>query len=477
MNPYDLNGPEFLGLYFLLGLVLLGGMRWWLRREVSERLPLSPDMTSDPYRIALLHGGMNEAIKVATISLIDRGLLRARYDILSATNADAVALVKRPIEKEILRTYSSPQKIQRSPNDKLFSICADYENELKKHGLLPSDSEKLQRFFAAFVVIAVLLTITMFRLANAFAHGRHNVMNLVFLTIVFCAAGVYMVSKRPTARGAALLADLRVLFERLKKRAALVRGGGETSELALLAAVFGMQSLDLTDLPDVTRLYSQKRAIVVEVQGDVEAVTVEAVSAVAVAAEGVVDNGPNRVGIGWRDSLAAGIVANRDCIDIVEIIAEDYYGASKAKLSALNRLAGYFPITVHGVAMGLAPTIPVLPDRVQKMARLVASLRPESWSEHLALMRAKGVKIGHLAAPPRTPASVQGAIININRAQQIVGCAPMLENIATLIAHRQAQWTKHIGYATSSVRPMPACCWICTICMPMPVTSTSIQPR
>lgn len=175
----------------------------------------------------------------------------------------------------------------------------------------------------------------------------------------------------------------------------------------------------------------------------------------AVAAEAVVDSRPDRVGIGWRDSLAAGIVANRDSIDIVEIIAEDYYGASRAKLSALNRLAEYFPVSVHGVAMGLASTIPVSPDRVKKMARLVASLRPDSWSEHLAFVRAGGVEIGHLAAPPRSPASVQGAISNIKRAQQTVGCAPMLENIATLIdppasTMDEAQWVSDIIRATDA---------------------------
>jgi uncharacterized protein (UPF0276 family) len=43
------------------------------------------------------------------------------------------------------------------------------------------------------------------------------------------------------------------------------------------------------------------------------------------------------------------------------------------------------------------------------------------------------VEIGHLAAPPRTPLSAAGAIANIGLATRIVGSAPLMENIATLI--------------------------------------------
>jgi uncharacterized protein (UPF0276 family) len=57
-----------------------------------------------------------------------------------------------------------------------------------------------------------------------------------------------------------------------------------------------------------------------------------------------------------------------------------------------------------------------------------------SWSEHLAFVRGGGVEIGHLAAPPRSAQSVDAAIANIKRATRIVGAAPLMENIATLIA-------------------------------------------
>ncbi len=141
----------------------------------------------------------------------------------------------------------------------------------------------------------------------------------------------------------------------------------------------------------------------------------------------------DRVGLGWRGELAAGIFAHLEHVDLLEIIADDYFGADARALRPLATLASQVPITLHGVSMGLAGSEAVESRRMDNMARLVEVLRPESWSEHLAFVRAGGIEIGHLAAPPRTIRNITAAIANIERATAIVGRAPWLENIATLI--------------------------------------------
>ncbi len=157
----------------------------------------------------------------------------------------------------------------------------------------------------------------------------------------------------------------------------------------------------------------------------------------------------DRVGIGWRGELAAGIFTHLDKIDLIEVIADDHFRAAPRDLRALATLAAQTPITLHGVAMGLAGSEQVEVRRLDSMARLVDTLQPESWSEHLAFVRAGGIEIGHLAAPPRTPQNVDAAIANIRRAGKIVGRAPLLENIATLIdppasTLDEATWTSAI---------------------------------
>jgi len=157
----------------------------------------------------------------------------------------------------------------------------------------------------------------------------------------------------------------------------------------------------------------------------------------------------DRFGIGWRVELAAGILSNLDRIDIVEVIADDYFDAPKAKRRALGTLARQIPVALHGVTLGLASAAPIENKRLERTARLIEEVQPEFWSEHLAFVRGGGIEIGHLAAPPRTEATVEGAARNLAAAKRIVGSAPLVENIATLVDPpgsklSESDWTKRI---------------------------------
>lgn len=161
-------------------------------------------------------------------------------------------------------------------------------------------------------------------------------------------------------------------------------------------------------------------------------------------------SGPrDRVGLGWRPELAAGILLHLDEIDVVEVIADDYLGASSRSLRSLRTLGEQVPVALHGVSLGLASSVPVDERRLDGMARLVETVRPAFWSEHLAFVRGGGFEIGHLAAPPRTSATIEGAARNTARCADRVGVKPLVENIATLIhppgsTHGETCWIKRV---------------------------------
>ncbi len=159
----------------------------------------------------------------------------------------------------------------------------------------------------------------------------------------------------------------------------------------------------------------------------------ETPAAAAVGAAGVAV-AADRVGLGWRAELAPAILANLDRIDLVEVIAEDFDPRCRADVAGLRTLSAEVPVVLHGVSMGLATAAGAAPAPIERMARLVEKVRPAAWSEHLALVRAGGTEIGHLAAPPRTDATMAGTIANLERARRAVGASPLVENIATLIA-------------------------------------------
>lgn len=141
----------------------------------------------------------------------------------------------------------------------------------------------------------------------------------------------------------------------------------------------------------------------------------------------------DRFGLGWRRELAAEIFTQLDRIDVVEVIADDFFDAPTRARRSLRTLAAQVPVVLHGVSLGLASSVAVDAKRLGKMARLCDEVQPQFWSEHLAFVRGGGIEIGHLTAPPRNAETVAGATANLARAQQIVGAAPLVENIATLI--------------------------------------------
>lgn len=141
----------------------------------------------------------------------------------------------------------------------------------------------------------------------------------------------------------------------------------------------------------------------------------------------------DRFGFSWRPELAAGVLLNRDRVDVVEVIPGEAVDASSVHARALSTLSREMPVILHSIDLGPAATTLVEVKRVEKLARLIERIRPESWSEHLAFVRAGGIEIGHLAAPPRDPATVDGTLTNLDTLARITGIAPEIENIATII--------------------------------------------
>ena len=141
----------------------------------------------------------------------------------------------------------------------------------------------------------------------------------------------------------------------------------------------------------------------------------------------------DRFGIGWRPELAAGILANRDRLDVVEVIIEAYLAAGRARRARAAHAPASIPVVLHGVSLGLASIGPVEEHRLRGVAVSSRAVGPPFWSEHFAYVRGGGPKwdtwrtvaIGHhgRGGGAQHPAS----------GRTIVGAVPAMENVATLI--------------------------------------------
>ena len=258
MNPFELTGFSFLFFFLVLAFGVLLCLRLWFR-QIETGNGKSQQNLTDPYLIAYLRDGTNEALRVATVSLLDRGLLVNSGTSLSSKNVKALELAQRPIEKAVLKHYfASGEAHEIFKDTAAIQACDSYAKVLKNQGLLADTDAYMKRLLPVGVALVVLAGVCWAKVSTAFSQGRHNVGFLIFLTIVFCIATLVIWRRRRTAQGDAMLSDLRSLFSRLKGRAKTLQGGGRTNEAAILAAVFGLSALPVASFPFMEKLYPAK---------------------------------------------------------------------------------------------------------------------------------------------------------------------------------------------------------------------------
>lgn len=256
MNPFDLRGPQFLGFYFSLSVITI--ILFWLVRRMRERTNAgyggSP--MTDPYLIAFLRGDKNELLRVAMISLIDRGLMLVDRDAVQTTTIGRESLARKRIERELLEFCVARREPKEIFEAKAFELSvAEYELELSRMRLLPDDAQKEARWKLYVFGVAILAFFAITKIVVALSRGRPNVVLLIVLLVFAVLMLAAVVFQRRTSKGDAFIAEVRNLFQSLKLRAPQIRSGGATTELAMLTAVWGVAVLPKETFPWVRNLF------------------------------------------------------------------------------------------------------------------------------------------------------------------------------------------------------------------------------
>jgi uncharacterized protein (TIGR04222 family) len=133
VNPLDLPGPQFLAFYAGLAIIVL--LLLYVARTIGEANETPMMRFDDPYLIAYLRGGKNEALRVATVSLVDRAILKWEgLTTLSATPHEPA----RPIEQALVRHFAQPALATSIfPGSILAATTDEYRTKLSRLKLLP----------------------------------------------------------------------------------------------------------------------------------------------------------------------------------------------------------------------------------------------------------------------------------------------------------------------------------------------------
>jgi uncharacterized protein (TIGR04222 family) len=259
VNPFDWRGPEFLVFYLILSVFVIVALEL-VRRALESAAPPKMDL-ADPYLVAYLRGGESEVLRVAVISLIDRGLLIANGNTITRASTATPNSARKAIDQALLQRFATPGDADSIFDDSSLRFhCAQYEASLKRDGLLPDDSVQTARAFRFFVAVFILVLVGGLKLVIAFQRGRTNVGFLIILIIIATIVAAKVAFPRLTASGRAMLDDIKNIYADLKSRAQFIRPGGATIEAAMLAAAFGIGSLEGADFAYTRSLFPRAAA-------------------------------------------------------------------------------------------------------------------------------------------------------------------------------------------------------------------------
>jgi uncharacterized protein (TIGR04222 family) len=249
MNPFDLPGPQFLALYALLGIAAVGAVYYFKQQAESGepvRLP-----SSDPYVIAYLRGGAEEAIRLGVAVLVDRQLLAiGTGDTVSVREGVRPTHGSNDLERAILEECEN----DKYPRDLVAShrlqavARRSFEPLLHQMRLLAGAETHQRRLRQAGFAIIVLVVVAAIKVAIGISRNR-PVSFLVIAAIVFSGLALVSTRGRRTALGDRVLGDLSTLFDALRGRASELRPYTATNELALLIAVFGLGAVPVAAFP------------------------------------------------------------------------------------------------------------------------------------------------------------------------------------------------------------------------------------
>lgn len=152
---------------------------------------------------------------------------------------------------------------------------------------------------------------------------------------------------------------------------------------------------------------------------------------------------PATAGVGLRVPHVDDIVETRPALGWVEIHAENYMAAGGPRLRALETIRRDWPLSIHGVGLSPGSAGGVDPDHLARLAALVRRFEPGLVSEHVAWCVNDGVYLNDLLPVPYTLEALNVMCANVERIQDALGRAILMENPSSYLAFAATEMAEH----------------------------------
>lgn len=241
-SPFELNGSDFLRLYWTLAAVAVV-VGWLIRRyfAADSRAPGNDDEPT-PYEVACLGGPPARAVHAAIAQLCQDGLVSvdARSGDVSLVAPGEVAS-RPPIEQSVLRAVVGGASVKlKAVEAACAPDLADLQTSLRAKGLILREENARAGWMIPSILFTLVQLLALIRFFIGLSRGKSvGFLVISWLVVGFVGAALFSKKLYRTKRGDALLAGLRAQYEALRKQAAA------TGEVGLPSPAFASLALPL----------------------------------------------------------------------------------------------------------------------------------------------------------------------------------------------------------------------------------------
>ena len=141
-------------------------------------------------------------------------------------------------------------------------------------------------------------------------------------------------------------------------------------------------------------------------------------------------------GLGLRREHYAAILAGESAGDWLEAISENYMAVGGRARAILRALRERYPMTLHGVSLGIGGTDPIDEGYLDALKALAAEVEPAWVSDHLCWTSVGGHTSHDLLPLPYTEESLANVVSRVAHVQERLGRVLVLENVSSYVGYR-----------------------------------------
>ncbi len=151
---------------------------------------------------------------------------------------------------------------------------------------------------------------------------------------------------------------------------------------------------------------------------------------------------PGWAGIGLRAEHERAFVETRPAVAWIEAHSENYFGGGGKPLAALLRARESYPVSLHGVGLGLGNADPLEFEHLRRLKELVALTEPFLVSEHLSWNAHEGRHFNDLLPLPCTREAVHHLAGRIQALQEFIGREVLVENASSYLEFAEREMSE-----------------------------------